>query len=146
MLWYDDSDSDGPIYDDIDASRLARDKIRLRGMGHQSIALSVIMANVSARGDVHLRMELNPSLQQRRMLGGFVLGRAIAEPDAPLWLYTHLWYKLAASKPAVDQEIARINRLLEVPEGSRASNDIASLFYVTSPEILQRTGDLHIAP
>ena len=156
-LPYDWSDTGGPRYDRHDAQRLANQELQLRDMGQQPIRLRQLEMLESTRGDWRVRFELDPTIHQRRQLGGFVLGDLIENIQAQVWVYASIHHAAAAPASQVKEEAARLNQLLTPlspprhEEGgdhvtrvrrARAFDDIAGRFFVVQPRLIERTGDL----
>jgi hypothetical protein len=142
-LPYADSNNDGIRYHPPDASELARDARRFRQLGAQPISIIRAETGQSKRGDVQVRLELQPTDEQRRLLGGFVLQRFNDSPEEPFVVYT----RFARRSLQSIEEVAKAAYMLEHALGMHTNDRLKvispSSLYVTHPHITERSGNIH---
>lgn len=143
-LSYGDSDNNGPLYGRQDSELLARDQRKLRALGERAIAVSDIDIGMSVRGDVQVRLELHPTIDQRKLLGGFVLGDLVARSDEPVMAYVRFPHSAVVSDARIKQSAAWLTRLIKVHEMHESQKQVARQFYLHKPYLTQRTGDLRV--
>lgn len=144
-LQYGDSNNDGIRYHPTEAALLAEDRKRLRSLGALPIAIWRAETGRSPHtGDIQVQLELQPTIVQRQLLGGFVLRESMKSPDEPLLVYVRLSHRGLRS----DDEVAKAAYMLEhdlgVHEMNRPPLARPSALYVTNPHITERAGDIHV--
>lgn len=145
-LGYSDSTNDGISYHAADNERLARDKRHMRLLGSQAIAIKSVALGVSERGDVRLDMKLAPSRYQRQLLGGFVLGELLEEPDTSLWVYTRFFASTVRPLYEVKAEARALHGAIKSNYDAQTNTVRPSDLYVAKPRILERSGDIRAVP
>lgn len=143
-LQYGDSNNDGIRYHPAEAAQLAEDRKRLRSLGMLPVAIWRAETGRSSRtGDIQVQLELQPTLAQRQLLGGFVLRESMKSPDETLLVYTRLSHRGLRS----DDELAKAAFMLEHDLGMHETDRPAlvrpSALYVAKPHITERAGDIH---
>lgn len=144
-LHYSDSNNDGIRYHPVEAAQLAEDRKRLRSLGALPVAIWRAETGRSPRtGDIQVQLELQPTVAQRQLLGGFVLQESMKSPEEVLLIYTRLSHRVLRSADEVAKAAFMLEHDLGMHEANRPPLARPSALYVGNPHITERAGDIHI--
>lgn len=144
---YSASDNNGIRYDREIAQELHRDRRALSAFQLAPIAIGAAAIEESREGDVRIRLELDPSREQReRLVGTFVL-RELREKmlsaGEPLQAYIRFSHYILRAP----DEIAKAAYMLQHDLGMHLKDtrmrQQPSALNVRRPHITERTGDIH---
>lgn len=144
-LGYSRSSNDGVSYAPHEAALLSVERRRLRSVS-DPIGIVAAQSALSERGDLRVRLELQPTLRQRKLLGGYVLEGLLDEPGAPLWVSTYFHHTALRSQDELRKRAFMLEHNFAAYRHHRPHSLPPSALYVTKPHITERPGDLRVVP
>lgn len=125
-------DSDGLHYDVIDEKELNEYDKRLRLLGGMPIAILQARTVMVERGNLHVDLQIAPTREQRRQLGGVVLRHFDIYSNKPLSVYAKLSRETTRSQDDVRNAAVALRKVF----ANRHEEAESDAYYVTRPHVL----------
>lgn len=144
---YSDSDNDGIRYDREIARELYHDRRAFSAFQLAPIAIAAAAIEESREGDVRVRLELDPSREQReRLVGTFVLSELrekMLNAGEPLHAYIRFSHYILQPSDEVAKAAYMLQHDLGMHLRDTRMRYQPSALNVRRPHITERTGDIH---